>query len=223
MGSSGGSRMHARPIAALAWLAAALAQTAAAQGLPVGDPAALGLSAERLERIDALIERGIEQRQITGAVALIARRGEVAYLKAIGMADVDDGEPMRADTIFRIASMTKPVTSLAVMMLYEEGRLLLTDPVARFIPALGNPEVLATGGTGAKTFPAEGEITIQQLLTHTSGVIYRFNGDAGARATLASLYREAGVSDGLSQTEGRVADLSARLGTVPLLFEPGTE
>jgi CubicO group peptidase (beta-lactamase class C family) len=218
-----GSLDGLRLLPVVAWLAAALTRAAAAQGLPVGDPDALGLSAERLDRVDALIERAIERQDITGAVALIARHGQVAYLQAIGMADVDDGEPMRTDTIFRIASMTKPVTSLAVMMLYEEGRFLLDDPVSRFIPALGDPEVLVTGGASGKTFPAEGEITIRQLLTHTSGIIYRFNGDTGARAMLASLYGEAGISDGLSQTEGRIADLSERLGTVPLLFEPGTQ
>ena len=113
-----------------------------AQGLPVGQPETLGFSPERLQRIDALIAEAIEEVEIAGAVALIARRGRVAFLESYGMADVDDGEPMRTDTIFRIASMTKPITSLAVMMLYEEGHFFLSDPVSDFIPEFGAPRVL---------------------------------------------------------------------------------
>jgi len=195
----------------------------AGQGLPQATPESVGLSSARLARVDELIERAIADEQIVGAVALIARHGRVAYFKPIGMADVDDGEPMRADTIFRIASMTKPVTSLAVMMLFEEGRFLLDDPISKFIPELANPQALTSNGGKIEAVAVRTEITIQHLLTHTSGIIYRFLGDSGARAALAERYRDAGVSDGLSQTEGRIADLSRQLGTVPLLFEPGTQ
>ncbi|HEX9877243.1 MAG TPA: serine hydrolase domain-containing protein [Gammaproteobacteria bacterium] len=207
----------------LGLVAASAAQLAAAQGLPMAEPEALGVSSERLARVEALIDAAIANEEIAGAVALIARHGRVAYLQPFGMADIDDGEPMQADTIFRIASMTKPVTSLAVMMLHEEGHFLLDDPVSRFIPELGNPRVLTADDGSVDAISARGEITIQQLLTHTSGISYGFNGDAGRRATIAQLYRDAGISDGLSQTEGRIADLSKRLGSVPLLFEPGTE
>ena len=193
-----------------------------AQGLPVGQPETLGFSPERLQRIDTLIAEAVEEAEIAGAVALIARRGRVAFLESYGMADIDDGEPMRTDTIFRIASMTKPITSLAVMMLYEEGHFFLSDPVSDFIPEFSAPRVLDSGSDGAASVAAEGEITIHQLLTHTSGISYTFISNPGARARLAALYRDAGVSDGLSETDGRIADLSARLGGLPLLFEPGS-
>ena len=191
----------------------------AAQGLPEGDPRELGFSPARLQRVDELITGAVEDEVIAGAVALIARRGQVAFLESYGMADTDDGEPMRADTIFRIASMTKPVTSLAVMMLHEEGHFFLTDPVSNFIPDLEEPTVLAGNGT----VDAQGEITIQQLLTHTSGISYKFISNTERRERLARLYDDAGVSDGLSETEGRIAGLSRRLGDLPLLFEPGSE
>ncbi len=214
--------MRAVLLTSVALLAAASAPPLAAQGLPRGDPAALGLSAERLQRIDAMIERAIEDEDIVGAVALVARHGQVAHVAAIGMADVDDREPMRIDTLFRIMSMTKPVTSLAVMMLLEEGHFLLTDPVSRYIPALADREVLVADGDGTRRIPAKGAITIQHLLTHTSGIVYQFNATGAVHERLAGLYRDAGISDGLAQTEGRIAALTDRLGTVPLLFEPGT-
>jgi CubicO group peptidase (beta-lactamase class C family) len=214
--------MRAVVVASCALFAVVSPPRIAAQGLPLGNPEALGLSTERLQRIDALIERAIADEDIAGAVALVARHGEVAYLKPFGMADVDDSEPMEIDTLFRIASMTKPVTSLAVMMLLEGGHFLLTDPVSRFIPELADRRVLTDDGDSVATVPAEGEITIRHLLTHTSGIIYQFSATTGAHAKLAGLYREAGISDGLAQTEGRIAGLSERLGTVPLLFEPGS-
>jgi len=216
-------RLRTGLILVLALLGATAARLAAAQGLPEAEPEAVGLSSARLERVDRLIEDAIADDEIVGAVALIARHGKVAYLKPIGMADADDGEPMRVDTMFRIASMTKPVTSLAVMMLYEEGHFLLDDPVSRFIPELANPQALTSRDGKIEAVAIRAEITIQHLLTHTSGISYRFLGDTGARAALAERYRDAGISDGLSQTEGRIADLSEQLGTVPLLFEPGSQ
>lgn len=207
----------------LALLSALAGQLALGQGLPTSAPEVVGLSSERLERIEALIERSIDAEDIAGAVALVARRGRVAYLESVGMADIDDREPMAADTLFRIASMTKPVTSLAVMMLHEEGHFLLSDPVSRFIPELGGLEVLAAMDGSTDTVDAEGEITIQQLLTHTSGLSYRFATGTPARDVIARYYVDAGVSDGLTQTDGVIADLSEQLGTVPLMFEPGTQ
>ena len=200
-----------------------LVEPLAAQGLPEGDPDELGLSSARLQRIERLISTAIDNEEIAGAVALVARHGRVAFLEAFGMADIDDRESMETDTIFRIASMTKPVTSLAVMMLHEEGHFLLRDPVSKFIPRFNDPRVLISGSPDIETRPAEGDITIQQLLTHTSGISYRFNGDAGHRETLARLYRDAGVSDGFTETNGTIADLSHQLGELPLLFEPGSE
>lgn len=208
---------------ALLTLSCLLVECAAAQGLPRGDPGALGFSPARLQRVDELMTDVIEREELAGAVVLVARRGQIAYLESFGMADIDDREPMQADSLFRIASMTKAVTSLAVMMLYEEGRFLLDDPISQYIPALASPRVLAPELGELETVPARGEITIQQLLTHTSGISYRFVAAPGPTETLAQLYRTAGISDGLSQTPGRIADLSAKLGDLPLLFEPGTQ
>jgi CubicO group peptidase (beta-lactamase class C family) len=119
--------------------------------------------------------------------------------------------------------MTKAVTSLAVMMLFEEGHFLLDDPISRYIPALASPQVLAQDLGELETVPARREITIQQLLTHTSGISYRFVAAPGPTETIAQLYRDVGISDGLSQTPGRIADLSEKLGGLPILFEPGTQ
>ena len=197
------------------------AAAALAQGLPTAAPEAVGFSAERLERLDSLIEDAIADDQVAGAVALIARDGRAAHLAAYGMADIDDGEPMQIDTLFRFASMTKPITSLAVMMLYEEGRFLLNEPVSKYIPELANPRVLSTTGKGS--VPAGSEISIHDLLTHTSGLSYGFLAQGAGPAELARRYVEAGVSDGLVQTEGVVADLPGRLNQAPLLFEPGSQ
>ena len=197
------------------------AAAALAQGLPTADPATVGFSAERLGRIDALVESAVADDQIAGAVALIARDGRVAHFSAYGMADIDDGEPMQTDTIFRFASMTKPVTSLAVMMLYEEGHFLLNEPVSKFIPELGGLSVLSSEGGGS--VPAANEISIHDLLAHTSGLSYRFIAEGAGPAELAHRYVEAGVSDGLSQTDGLIADLPGQLAQVPLLFEPGSQ
>jgi len=200
-----------------------LAQPLAAQGLPEGNPEDLGLSSDRLQRVEELITGAIEQEEIAGAVALIARRGRIAFIDAFGMADIDDREPMEVDTLFRIASMTKPVTSLAVMMLYEEGHFFLDDPISKYIPGFSDPQILAASLGNVETSASETEITIQQLLTHTSGISYRFMSDGSAREAVARLYRDAGVSDGLSETQGQIADLSDKLGGLPLLFEPGSQ
>jgi len=200
-----------------------LAGISCGQGLPEGDPQALGFSAARLHRVEKIVAGAVEKGEIAGAVALVARRGEVAFLQSFGMADIDDRKPMKVDTIFRIASMTKPVTSLAVMMLYEEGDFLLSDPVSDYIPELKNLRVLKADTDGAETTVAASEITIRQLLTHTSGISYRFISAGEQRERVARLYAEAGVSDGLSATDGHIADLSRQLGELPLLFEPGEQ
>ena len=197
-----------------------------AQGLPTATPAAVGLSDTRLDRLTEIVQGYVDDQAVAGAVTLIARRGNQAHLQTYGMADVADGTPMRADTIFRIASMTKPVTSVAVLMLYEEGHFKLSDPVGQYLPELASLDVLTPAGNG-DTFervPAQRPITIRHLLTHTSGIGYRFLGDLGGNAKLrhlAELYGEAGVADGLAEHDGTIAELVTRLGELPLLHEPG--
>jgi CubicO group peptidase (beta-lactamase class C family) len=189
---------------------------AAAQEVPVVKPETVGLSAERLERIASTVQRGIDDKRIAGAVTLVARRGHVAWFKAQGMADREAGKPMRPDTMFRICSMTKPITSLAVMMLYEEGRFLLDDPVSKYLPEFKNPKVLVKPASGAPyTIPATREIAIRDLLRHTSGITYQWNEDLGP------MYKDAKVASGLLPYDGTIADSTRHLAGLPLLFNPG--
>lgn len=200
----------------LAALLIAAGSPALSQGLPPAAPESVGLSADRLRRIEAAVNRQIGDKRLAGAVTLVARKGRVAWFKAQGMSDIESGRPMTPDAIFRICSMTKPVTSLAVMMLYEEGRFLLNDPVSRYLPEFKNPKVLVKPASGEPyTIPAAREITIKHLLTHTAGLTYHWNPDLGAR------YREAGVAHGLLQFDGTIADSVRRLAALPLLFHPG--
>ncbi|MGO9404551.1 MAG: serine hydrolase domain-containing protein [Terriglobales bacterium] len=190
---------------------------AVAQDLPVVKPETVGLSSERLGRISSAVERSIDDKRIAGAVTLVARRGHVAWFKAQGMADREAGKPMRPDSMFRICSMTKPITTVAVMMLYEEGRFLLEDPISKYLPEFKNPKVLVKPASGAPpyTIPATNEITIRDLLRHTSGITYNWNADLGP------LYKDANVANGMLQYDGTIADSVKRLAGLPLLFNPG--
>ena len=186
----------------------------------VASPKDVGLSSERLERIATTVERSINDGRIAGAVTLVARHGKIAYFKAVGNADRDAKKPMRTDSIFRICSMSKPLTSVAVMMLYEEGRFTLNEPVSDFLPEFKNMKVLDPPWPQDKTSPpgalvdAKRPITIFHLLTHTSGLTY-----GGAR--LSKAYRDAGVTTGLVQQEGTIAEGVKKMASVPLLFQPG--
>jgi CubicO group peptidase (beta-lactamase class C family) len=197
-------------------LALFLAIVAAAQDLPSTKPEAVGLSSERLERIGAVVQRNIADKRITGAVTLVARRGHVAWFKAQGLSDREAGKAMSPDSMFRICSMTKPITSLAVMMLYEEGRILLDDPVSKYLPEFKNPKVLVKPASGEPyTIPAAREITIRDLLRHTSGITYHWNSDLGP------MYKNAIVAHGLLPYDGTIEDSVKRLAAQPLLFSPG--
>ena len=197
-------------------LALFLALVAAAQELPSAKPEAVGLSSERLERIGSVVQSNIADKRIAGAVTLVARRGRIAWFKAQGMADREAGKPMAPDSMFRICSMTKPITSLAVMMLYEEGHFLLDDPVSKYLPEFKNPKVLVKPATGEPyTIPAAREITIRDLLRHTSGITYHWNSDLGP------MYKGANVAHGLLPYDGTIEDSVKRLAALPLLFNPG--
>jgi CubicO group peptidase (beta-lactamase class C family) len=188
----------------------------AAQELPTAKPESVGLSSERLERIATAVQRGIDEKRIAGAVTLVARRGHIAWLKAQGMMDREASKPMPTDAIFRICSMSKAITSLAVMMLYEEGNFLLDDRVSKYIPEFKNPKVLVKPASGPSyTIPATREITIRNLLTHTSGLTYTWNADLGYT------YKYTKVADGLIQYDGTIQDSVKHLAGLPLLFNPG--
>lgn len=199
-----------------AFFCALVLSAAVAQEVPVVKPETVGLSPERLERIAGTVQRSIDEKRIAGAVTLVARRGHVAWFKAQGMADREAGKPMRPDTMFRICSMTKPITSAAVMMLYEEGHFLLDDPVSKYLPEFKNPKVLVKPASGAPyTIPATREITIRDLLRHTSGITYHWNEDLGP------MYKDANVASGLLPYDGTIEDSTKRLAGLPLLFNPG--
>ena len=195
------------------WIVAA---TAIAQELPTAKPESVGMSSERLERIGTAVQHSIDDKRIAGAVTLVVRRGRVVWFKPQGMMDREAGKAMRPDTMFRICSMTKPITSLAVMMLYEEGRFLLDDPVSKYLPEFKNPKVLVKPASGeAYTIPASREITIRDLLRHTSGLTYHWNDNLGP------MYKAANVAHGLLPYDGTIEDNVKRLASIPLLFNPG--
>src|SRR5438128_1630917 len=136
-------------------------------------PAEVGLSAERLARIQPVMQGYIARQQLVGLVTLVARHGKVAHMECYGHTDREAGKPMEPDTIFRIYSMTKPITSVALMMLVEQGRLLLADPVSKYIPAFKDLQVFAGHSDGAvTTVPLERPVTVHHLLTHTAGLGY---------------------------------------------------
>jgi CubicO group peptidase (beta-lactamase class C family) len=190
--------------------------TALAQDLPSVKPESVGLSADRLERIATAVQHDIDDKRIAGAVTLVVRHGKVAWFKAQGMSDREAAKAMPADAMFRICSMTKPITSVAVMMLYEEGKFLLDDPVSKYLPEFKNPKVLVKPASGATyTIPAIKEITIRDLLRHTSGITYQWNDDLGPT------YEKADVASGLLPFDGTVADNVKHLAGLPLLFNPG--
>jgi CubicO group peptidase (beta-lactamase class C family) len=189
---------------------------ACAQDLPSAKPESLGMSSERLGRIATTVQQSIDDKRIAGMVTLVIRHGQVAWFEAQGSADREANKPMRTDSMFRICSMTKPITSTAVMMLYEEGKFLLEDPISKYLPEFKNPKILVKPATGPSyTVPAKREITIQDLLRHTSGLTYPWNADLG------QAYNDAGVGDGLAQYDGTIADSVKRLAGLPILFNPG--
>ncbi|MEO6724861.1 MAG: serine hydrolase domain-containing protein, partial [Blastocatellia bacterium] len=149
------------------------------KGLRMGTPEDAGLSKERLDRIGRTMQQHIAAGRVAGAIGLIARRGRVGYFETYGMMDKEAGKPMRKDALFRIYSMTKAITGVATMMLYEENKFALTDPVSKYLPELGAMKVAVDKKdpvTGKRTYyvvPAEREITIRDLLRHTSGLDYQ--------------------------------------------------
>lgn len=175
-----------------------------AGGLPVAEPGQAGFSVERIERVRQYARQSVERREFAGINLAIARNGKLVLAESFGFANLESKKPMREDTIFRIFSMTKPITSAAVMMLYEEGKFLLDDPVAKYIPAFSNVQVLATeDGDPAHLVALKRPMTVQHLLTHTSGL----NNARG--------YRETRVR------EGTLKDMAERMASVPLSHQPG--
>ncbi len=179
-----------------------------------------GFSSERLARIDAMIQQSVKEQRVPGAVAMIVRDGKVVYHKAFGYRDVEKKSALKKDDIFRIASQSKAITSLAVMMLWEEGKFLLDDRLSDYIPEFRNPKILKSLNTADTTYttePAKKEITIRHLLTHSSGIDYAVIGSAEFK----SIYAKAGIPVGLGVKQGVIGDKMKLLGSLPLKHEPG--
>jgi len=194
--------------------------TAQSPVLKEAAPSTAGVSAERLSRIDKLIQEYVDKKWIAGGVALVAKDGKIVYYKAIGYDDINTKEQLKRDAIFRIASQTKAITSVAIMMLYEEGKLLLNDPVWKFIPEYKDQKVLDkynAADTTYTTVPAKRAVTIRDLLTHTSGIGYAQIGSPEANA----IYYKNGIVGGIGVDNIVLGDKMKKLGTLPLLHQPG--
>jgi len=184
-------------------------------------PAAAGMSAERLARIDKEVNNYVSKQWLNGAVVIVYRNGRLAYYKAMGYNDAEKKTPMKKDDIFRIASQTKAVTSVAVMMLYEDGKFLLDDAVSKYIPAFRKQRVMDKfneADSSYTTVPARREVTIRDLLTHTSGIGYP---QIGSKA-MNAIYAKAGIGAGIGMN-GRpvLGDMMNKLGALPLFHQPG--
>jgi CubicO group peptidase (beta-lactamase class C family) len=204
--------------AAAAWLG--LLSFAQAQGLPMGKADELGFAPDRLAHMTEMLKTNIDKRDIPGAVLLIARHGKVAYFESLGALDPQGKAPMSKDAIFRIYSMSKPITSVAVMMLFEEGRITLDEPVGQYLPQLAKPQVgvQTTDSSGGppklELVPAKRAISIQDLMRHSSGLTYGFFGEGAVK----KLYVEANLFDG----DFTNADFVDRIAKLPLVYQPGT-
>jgi CubicO group peptidase (beta-lactamase class C family) len=210
-----------KPLRALASLAFLLLIIPAfAQTFTTGKPEEAGMSTARLSKIDKVIEEHLANKWIPGAVVLIARNGKIVYHKAYGYADVESKTALKKDNIFRIASQSKAITSLAVMTLWEDGKFGLDDPISRYIPEFKNPKVLVSlnwKDTTYTTTPAKSEITIRQLLTHTSGIDYAGIGTQEFKA----IFAKAGVPSGIGNDDMILAEKMKIVGGLPLKNHPG--
>ena len=184
-------------------------------------PELAGMSSERLKRIEDMLTQAVKDENIPGATAIIVKDGKIVFHKAFGMADVPGKVPMKPDNIFRIASMSKAVTATAVMMLWEQGKIMLDDPISRYIPEFKNPQVLdgfKMADSSYTTKPATREITIRHLLTHTSGIGYGvIDGDEKMKA----IYKKAGIVDLFTTDPVKIGENIKKLGKLPLHTNPG--
>jgi CubicO group peptidase (beta-lactamase class C family) len=180
-------------------------------------PEEVGMSSKRLENVSRLVHGYVDDGKIPGAITLIARGGQVVFYETVGRMDVEAGKAMTDDTIFRIYSMTKPIASVALMMLYEEGRFQLDDPASKYIPEFEGLEVFARG-TAEKyqTRPPEREMTVRDVLMHTSGLI-----GGGRQHPVSELYQKAELRG--SRSDGTLADMIEKVGELPLFCDPGSE
>lgn len=189
--------------------------------LSESSPGSVGLSAERLARIDNMCAQAVADGKLPGIVSLVARDGKIVLWKAYGMANNQEGKKLKRDDIFRIASQTKAITATAVMMLWEEGKFQLDDPISKYIPAFKHPQVLKTfrySDTTYTTVPAKSEITIRNLLSHTSGIGYgMIDGDERFKM----IYQKAGIIDAFTTKKVTLEENIKKLAKLPLHHNPG--
>ena len=211
--------MQFRTLSAIVMLAVAL-PALAADPLPRAKPEAVGMSSARLARIGTALRADIDKGRMPGAVVAIARKGKLVYFEAFGYLDKDAGTKMTTDAIFSIASMTKPMTGVAALMLYEDGSLLIKDPVASYLPQIGKMPVAvmrkdAAGQTVVETVPVTRPMQIHDLMRHTSGLIYGGRGDTAVH----KMYPASSGTSGRTMTSAEFLD---KLGTIPLMYQPGS-
>jgi len=219
------------PTRRLTLLAAALllqAGWAWSQALPVATPESVGVSSKRLEKLTQALQTEIEQQRLPGAVAMVARKGKLVYAQAFGKLNNGSDAPMQLDSVFRIYSMTKPLVSTALMMLVEDGKVQLTDPVSKYLPTFKSPMVSVASldapynGVSFKLVPANKEPTLQDLLRHTSGLAY---GELTKNTLVKDAYTQAGIYQASIDFDARTpssSEMVERLGKAPLAQQPGT-
>ena len=184
-------------------------------------PKAVGMSEERLDRIDLMCQDAVDQGEVPGIVALVARNGKIVFHNAYGMADASRSRKMKKDDIFRIASQSKAITSTAVMMLWEEAKFNLNDPISRYIPEFKNPQVLRTfkyEDTSYTTISANKEITIRHLLTHTSGIGYS---DIDGDERMKMIHKKAGIITAFETENVTIEECVKKIAKLPLHHQPG--
>jgi len=223
--------LHNFPTRRLSLLAAALLLQAGwswSQALPVASPESVGVSSKRLDKISQAMQTEVEQKRLPGAVVMVARKGKLVYAQAFGKLNNGTDAPMQVDSLFRIYSMTKPMVSTALMMLVEDGKVQLTDPVSKYLPSFKSPMVsVAThdplyNGVSFKLVPANKEPTLQDLLRHTSGLAY---GELTKNSLVKDAYTQAGIYQASIDFDARTpssAEMVERLGKAPLAQQPGT-
>ncbi len=188
--------------------------------LKESSPSTAGVSETRLKRLDQFIQKYVDEKQFNGATAIIVRDGKIVYFKAFGYSDIQQKKVMEKDNIFRIASMTKPIISVATMMLFEEGKFSLDDPISKFIPAFKNPKVIDKynpADTSYTTIPAKSEITVRQLMNQTSGIGYAQIGSGEANA----IYYKNNINGGIGTPYSNLKEMITKLAGLPLFNQPG--
>ena len=211
--------MKNKSIILCTFLSIGIALSAIGQSISVVKPEESGLSLHRLESIDRILNEYVDQEEVAGGVALIARKGQIGYLKAFGMKDIESKQQMKTDDIFRIASMTKAITVAGIMMLFEDGYFTLDDPLSKFIPEFSEMQVMVED-TANKSYTlekAKSQITIRHLLTHTSGLTYDFF----SQPYISEIYTQNNIYNGLGKSEGTIGDMVKRLAKLPLMNHPG--